>query len=855
VIDPGSWRIAPAPYSSVRALAVRLGVSEVLAQVLVRRGLADPAAAQAFLDPDFRVHDPYLMDGMAEARHRLDRALQRGEPIAVHGDYDADGITATHLLVRVLEDLGADVRWRLPNRFSEGYGVSAAAVRELADSGVKLLVTVDCGVNARAEVAQAADLGMDVIVTDHHELEGPPPDCIVVSPRFGGYPYPDLAGVGVAFKLAHALLEDSCAPLVEVPLALRASTDLVAVGTIADVVPLTGENRVLTVIGLGRLRSSPRPGLAALLEVAGGRPGAVDAGVVGFRLGPRLNAAGRLEDASLALELLGCADRETALPLALRLNELNRERQAIEAAMLAGAMQMVPDPVPPALVLSSPDWHEGVVGIVASRLADRLHRPTILLSEGEEEAKGSGRSIPAFDLLGAVERSAGHLLAFGGHRAACGLRLRCEHIPAFREAFVAQAAAALGGDDLRRVRHVDAVIGGDDLALGLADELELLAPHGFGNREVTLLLHGAEIVSPRLTRDKRHAQYRVRCDGASCPAIHFNFDGLQELTEPGRHDVALVLAKNDYNGAVSAQVRVRSLHRLHDPQTDLCATACDLSCPDRLQGGLLWEEWLRPGVTRADLDEGGAPDATALRAARDAGRLVDRRGRPVVPALAALAASGERVLALVADVARRRPLLARDVLSPDLGRSAMYVQAACAGRVAEAAAGPDVVLAGHDLLAAYPGLAGAFTHVAVVDPPFTAGHWAAIAEAAPEAWVHALWGPAEAAFAARVRESELTLDTAMRRVWRALDKGSGRFDEALEQELLDGGALLVSASATGAALRVLVEAGLLVVEDDGGYHLERPQSKVDVSQTDEHRRWHTRYQTPDYLRTCLTARL
>ena len=593
--DPGSWRIAPAPYADVRLLAEELGVSDVLAQVLVRRGLGDPAAARAFLHPDFRVHDPYLMSGMAEARKRVDQALRKNEPIAVHGDYDADGITATFLLVSVLGELGADVRWRLPNRFSDGYGVSSAAVAELAEAGVKLLITVDCGINARDEVAQAQALGMDVIVTDHHELEGDLPACTVVTPKVGAYPCRHLAGVGVAFKLAHALLEDQGDELADLPLALRQYTDLVAVGTIADVVPLVEENRVLTAIGLGRLRSAPRPGLAALLEVAGGRPGAADAGAVGFRLGPRLNAAGRLEDASLAIELLGAPDRDTALPLALKLNELNRERQTIEAGMLEAAVAMVPDPLPPALVLSSPDWHEGVVGIVASRIAEKFHRPAILLSEGEDEAKGSGRSISAFDLLGAVERTSEHLLTFGGHRAACGLRLRRDAIPAFRDAFVAEAAAALGPDDLRRVRDVDAIVGGDELDLRLADELELLAPHGFGNRQVTLLLHAAEVVAPRLTRDKRHAQYRVRCDGASCQAIHFNFDGLDELSAPGRHDVALALSKNEYNGSVSAQVQVRGLHRLEPPETDLCATACDLRCRDRLRGDRLWAALLGGG--------------------------------------------------------------------------------------------------------------------------------------------------------------------------------------------------------------------------------------------------------------------
>jgi single-stranded-DNA-specific exonuclease len=858
VTDPGLWRISPAPYADVRRLAAELGVSDVLAQVLVRRGLGDPAAARAFLHPDFQVHDPYLMAGMAEARARIDQALKRSEPIAVHGDYDADGITATFLLVSVLQELGADVSWRLPNRFSEGYGVSAAAVAELAEAGVKLLITVDCGMNAREEVAQAQALGVDVIVTDHHELEGDLPACVVVSPKLGGYPCAHLAGVGVAFKLAHALLEERGGDPVDLPLALRPYSDLVAVGTIADVVPLTDENRVLTAIGLGRLRSAPRPGLAALLEVAGGK-GAVDAGAVGFRLGPRLNAAGRLEDASIALELLGAPDREAALPLALRLNELNRERQTIEAAMLEAAVAMVPDPPPAALVLSAPDWHEGVVGIVASRVAERFHRPAILLSEGEDVAKGSGRSIPAFDLLGAVERSSAHLLTFGGHRAACGLRLRCDAIPAFRDAFVAEAAAALSPDDLQRVRHVDAIVGGGQLTLGLADELELLAPHGFGNRQVTLLLHGAEVVQPRLTRDKRHAQYRVRCEAASCQAIHFNFGDLDELLTPGRHDVALALSKNDYNGAVSAQVQVRSLHRLDEPESDLCATACDVSCRERLCGERLWRELLHgdgapPAAGEKAAAAADAAAAAALHAARAEGRLVDRRGHPPLSQLEGLLAGGERTLVLVADVARRRPLLSRDVLTPGLGVAGAYVQPACAERAA-GLSGAGVVMATPEVALADAGFARAFTHVVLLDPPYTTSLWAAIAAAAPEAWLHALWGPAEAEFAARLRESQLDLDATMRRVWKALSAAQGRFDDGLEQELLGRGAVLAPVPALAAAFAALQEAGLLVAEGGGGYHLERPQHKVDVTRTDAHRRWHNRYQTPDFLQTCLTTQL
>ncbi len=645
---------------------------------------------------------------------------------------------------------------------------------------------------------------MDVVVTDHHELEGELPDCVVVTPRLPGYPYPHLAGVGVAFKLAHALLIEppAAAAAVEVPLALRPLTDVVAVGTIADIVPLTGENRALARIGLGRLRSAPRPGLAALLEVARVKPGDVDAGVVGFRLAPRLNAAGRLEDASLALELLGSADRAAALPLALRLDELNRERQELEAGIFAAACAMVPDPPPAALVLSSPEWHEGVVGIVASRVAERFNRPAVLLCEAGDEAKGSGRSIPAFDLLGAVERCAGHLQAFGGHRAACGLRLRCADIPAFREAFTGQAAAALSADDLVRTRRIDALVGGDELTLRLADELELLAPHGFGNARPTLLLHNAEVRAPRLTRDGRHLQCRVSCDGASCQAIHFNFNGLRELTPEGRYDVPLHLEKNEFRGSVTAQVQVKALHLLETGAADLCATACDLSCAERLTGAPLWREALEgPGW-------GAGAAGDALAEARRAGRLVDARGRPPVSALAALVAGGERVLVLTADVARRRPLLARDVLSPQLGRTAAYVQAGCAGRL-PAAAGADVVLAGYDVVAARPQVAAAFAHVVLLDPPFTRRLFAAVAGAAPQAWIHALWGAAEADFAARVAAADLELDGVMRRVWRTLSAGSGVFDDDLEQALLRGEPFLQPCGAVAAALRALREADLL----------------------------------------------
>jgi single-stranded-DNA-specific exonuclease len=877
LIDDGSWRIPPVDYTAARRLVDALGVSDTLAQVLIRRGFADPAAAQAFLHPDHLVHGPYLLPGVGDARRRIDQALRRGEPIAVHGDYDADGITATFLLVGVLQELGADVRWRLPNRFTEGYGVALSTVEELAAEGVKLLVTVDCGIGARDEVARAHELGMDAIVTDHHEIEGPLPDCVVVSPRLPGAPCPQLAGVGVAFKLAHALLQDEGEPRVEVPLALRPYTDVVALGTIADLAPLVDENRTLVAMGLGRLRGTSRAGLAAPMEVAGVAPGAVTAGVVGFRLAPRLNAAGRLEDAAIALDLLACDERETALPLALRLDELNRERQEIERGILSAALAQVPDPLPPALVLSSPDWHEGVVGIVASRVAERFHRPAILLSEDGDLAKGSGRSIAAYDLLGGVHAAAAHLIAYGGHRAACGLRLERRAIPAFRKAFTAHAAAALTEEDLARVRVADAIVCGDELSLDLADELEQLAPHGFGNPRVNLLLHGAEVVAPRLTRDRRHLQYRVRCDGASCGAVHFNFDGLQTVSEPGRYDVLLALGKNAYNATVRAQVEVKALHSLDAAAGDLCPTACDLSCSWRLRGAGLWSEllegelvdvWSGDQARSANGHGRGAAAAasaeTAAAAAEPArrdGRLLDRRGRPAVSTVAALAATGGRVLVLVADVARRRPLLTRDALPPALGLRAMYLQTACAGRLAEAIGAegdapgpPDVVMAGIDLAAARPALVAAFSHVVFVDPPFGAAlHDDVVAAAAPDAYVHAVWGPADVHFSEEVLAGGYDLDATLRRVWRTLGAGAGRFDEGLEQELLVQGPFLAPVAGVAAALRVLVAAGLLRT-DGVSYELKRPQRKADMTTIEAHRAWHRRFHTRAYLASCLTRR-
>lgn len=852
-----TWTIAPVDLRAARRLAAEVGVSPLVGEILLRRGYGEAEAACAFLHPDYLVHSPYALAGVAEARVRIDRALARGERIAVHGDYDADGITATFLLVEVLRGLGAEVVWHLPNRFDEGYGVSREAIDELVEQGARLLVTVDCGVRARDEIDYARGLGLDVLVTDHHVPLGDVPDCVVIDPRLDDGPCADLAGVGVALKLAHALLEDRAADMVEIPLALRPYLDVVAVGTVADVVPLRGENRSLVAMGIGRLRAAPRPGLAALMEVAGVEPAEVDSTAIGYRLAPRLNAAGRLEDARLALGLLHAPDRSAALPLAQQLGQLNAVRQEIEATMLREALALVPDPPPAAVVLSSPAWHEGVVGIVASRVVEKINRPAILLSVGDEMAKGSGRSIPAFDLLAAVTACDRHLLGYGGHRAACGLRLRPEHIGAFGDDLVAEAAARLSPADLRRLATVDAVVCGDDLTLTLADELELFAPHGHGNPRVQLLLHGAQIRSPRVTRDRRHTQCDVSLDGVTRGAVRFGFDAPDTLRPEVRYDVPAVLARNSFNGMVRAQLQVRGSYEVPTVCDDLCPTPCDLSCPDRLRGGDLWAA-LRDPVSVGEGDGDGAA-ALAAEMARE-GRLVDQRRRPVASTLTALVAAGGRLLVLVADVARRRPLLTRDIYLPDLGHTYLYLNGACvAARLplaleGDAVAGepPNVVMASTVTAAAHPELVAACDRVALVDPPFDEAAWACILQsAAPTADIHCVWGESEVEFARRVWRGAYAVDAVCRRVYRAVEGCAGRSTD-LEGELLGRKGFLAKLPTLAAAWQTLVEAGLLA--DEGGMKKARSDvGTIDLRTSATYRLWHERHNDARLLDRCLTT--
>ncbi|MGH3065073.1 MAG: single-stranded-DNA-specific exonuclease RecJ [Gaiellaceae bacterium] len=572
----GAWTIAPYDAQAAAALAQELGLSDVAAAVLVRRGYAEPDAAQRFLEAELPGHDPLLLGDMALAVERIRAAIDRGARICVHGDYDVDGICATALAVLYLRELEADVVWHLPSRFEEGYGVSSETLDRLADEGVGLVLTVDCGITAVDEIAAAKESGLEVVVTDHHRPGSALPDCPVVATRPSSYPFPELCGTGVVHKLGEALLG------AEHP-AVRRHLDLVALATIADVVPLVDENRALASAGLKALASTRRVGLQALMRSAQVDPAGVDSGAVAFRLAPRINAAGRLCRPDVALELVLTEDADEARRLAAELEDLNRERQRVEDRIVREAIALVDSMPEPkrrrrGYVLWNEDWHEGVIGIVASRLVERFNRPVVLVAGSREGWKGSGRSVAQFDLHGALSACAEHLQRYGGHRAAAGLSIDPSQLDAFAESFAAHADAQLAQEDLYAPTVVDAVVSAEELTLDLALELERLAPFGLGNPDVTLLVPATQPLSPSTVGEGKHLRFRVRQHGRDAgSAIAFGQGGqLDRLRAEGLFDVACRLKENHWNGTVSPQLVVRRIFDTPDGYEELRSALAEL---------------------------------------------------------------------------------------------------------------------------------------------------------------------------------------------------------------------------------------------------------------------------------------
>lgn len=562
------WVVKAGADDKIDELSRLLGVRPITARVLVARGIDTLADALCFFSPALSsMLDPFLLKGMNAAVERVLRARNSGETVCIYGDYDVDGITGTALLVSFLRQAGLTCTYFIPNRFDDGYGLNEDALQRIIDSGATLIMSVDCGITAVKEAAFCRQAGVDLVILDHHTPgESIPGAAAVVNPLQPGcsYPFKLLAGVGVAFNLLVALRgrmrQEGVFAGAEEP-DLRDWLDLVALGTIADVVPLVGQNRMYAYFGLQKLEKSRRPGVAALKKVAG-ITDSVSCGQVGFRLAPRLNAAGRMESAVPGVELLlsNCAD-ECAM-IAAELDMANAERQAVERGILEDAAAMVDKggayPSSRSIVLASPLWHQGVIGIVASRIVERYHRPTILIAIDEHgSAKGSGRSIPGFHLLEAITACSGHLERFGGHRYAAGVGLSADRIDRFAAVFEAVTGRILGDTELLPTLEIDGDVCPTGVDLALAQELKRLEPFGAGNPEPTLMMRSVTVVDRRIVGDG-HLKLRLSAGGQVFNAIAFR---QAECPTDGPLDIAFFPETNCWNNATTLQLRIKAIRK------------------------------------------------------------------------------------------------------------------------------------------------------------------------------------------------------------------------------------------------------------------------------------------------------
>lgn len=553
----GTRWLFPAPDpAAVNALREALRLAPPAAKVLVHRGFTDLEAARHFLRPAFEdLHDPLTLRDMPAAIERLARAIRDRERILIYGDYDVDGTTSVVLLTKVIELAGGVASYHVPHRLKDGYGMRPEVVEAAGEQGVKLIVSVDTGIRAAEVVRRANELGIDVIVTDHHLPESDlPPALAVLNPNRSDclYPEKELCGAGVAFKVIQALLPHIGWPADKVRRVSESFLKMVAIATVADVVPLTGENRAIVAQGLRGLGSVRNPGLRALLDVAGFTGESTpNARQVAFQIAPRMNAAGRMDTAKAVVELFLTNDPERARDLAKQLHDQNTERQQVEAEIREICEQIAVAEGECALVYYAEDWHRGVLGIVASRLVERLHRPVFVLSRNEDDglASGSGRSIPAFHLLEALESMADLFVKFGGHKHAAGLTLDPARVPEFRQRFNRYAAAKLAPEDFLKPVAIDAVLELREITENAIDELFALAPFGHGNPPPMFASLTVEVVNAVIWKDK-HLKLMVRQNGRNLALKAWNFaPRIAELSQGTRVDLAFQIEEDAYSAA------------------------------------------------------------------------------------------------------------------------------------------------------------------------------------------------------------------------------------------------------------------------------------------------------------------
>jgi single-stranded-DNA-specific exonuclease len=824
----------PYDFAEARALSEALGLSHPVAVTLVRRGYRTPAEARAFLAAD-ESHPPEAFDGMDEVVDLVRIAIEAGERITVHGDFDVDGVSATALLVGALRELGADCDWLIPDRISDGYGLSAENVEKLAVRGTALLITVDCGITAVEQVALAQELGMEVVVTDHHQRDEELPACPILHPEVSGYPFESLCGTAVAWKLACALRGSGADEM---------DLDLVALATVADVVPLIGENRSLVKRGLAEMRRTKRVGLRALMEASKCEPSRLDEGDLAFRLAPRINAAGRLYRADAGVELLLTEDEGRAKQIAEELGRANSERRATEREVDSAAetaRRELPDELKEAngLVVAGEGWHPGVVGIVASRLVERHHRPVVVISLDEEGGgRGSGRSIPGFDLHAALEACSEHLETFGGHKAAAGLALKAENLGAFRAAFAKHANEVLSAEDLRRTERIDAMVGGVGLGLDLAEELGQLAPFGMGNPGVRLMVPSARVSDVRtMGEGGKHSRFSLHSGSHRALGVAFGRSSLG-VDDDDMLDAAVRLEVNHWNGAIEPRVVLREVYPLTEAADALSPHPCE--CDEAEWWQRFEAELARDLTAQGKGVERNRPNE-AERLHGPAGgsprHVIHGAGSSPTATIAELVSSGAGVLAVTADASRRAALAngATGLARFNGGAALIACHRCAASTIANLAARADsgLALTDYSALAASPDLGTHFEHVVLVDAPrsaadverVTAAHGEPIPSPSPigggdglasPGFIHPLYSDAEHAFALGVLARQAPSRETIAGVFKALRAGGQLTGPDLRAALAGPGPYPLDAETAARALRVLLELGLVAGSTSSG---------------------------------------
>ncbi len=554
----------------VCALSCELNVPEVVARLLINRQVEDLESARRFLKPSLDdMYDPFLMADMDVAAERLHCAVRKGQGIVIHGDYDVDGVTGAATMIRALEKIGADVSFYVPDRFDEGYGISAKGIKEAKDSGAAVIVSVDCGITAIDEAALAKNLGIDLIITDHHEPSGVLPQALaVLDPKRAdcSYPFEELSGAAVAFKLLQALFKEGNFDSD----VLYENLDLVALGCAADIVPLIDENRILTKLGFEKINNTSNPGIRALIDTARLKGKTISTGQVVFGLAPRINAAGRIDNAMKAVEMLTTADEGLARYIADKLEVENRRRRELDEMTKDEALEMVQRTADtrndPALVLASDNWHQGVIGIVASRVVEEYYLPTVLIALDGDIGKGSGRSIPNFNLFEALRECRDLLEAFGGHKAAAGLTVRRDKVDEFRERFKSVADERLRPEDKIPQLKIQ-----DEIRLNEIDEkflrlLKRFEPFGPENMKPRMVSRDLEVVGYPKIVGKDHLKFKVRQDQKVLDCIGFNMKDMLQTVKSSGGDLSLayVIEENEWRGEKMIQLRLKDVRRKED---------------------------------------------------------------------------------------------------------------------------------------------------------------------------------------------------------------------------------------------------------------------------------------------------